>query len=116
MARTRGATSNLTLSRYSREALLLLGRLIRTERIKKQLGVEELAERAGISRSMMQRVERGDPSCNIGAVFETAAIVGVPLFEEESGRLSNRVREQANTLKLMPKAVRKSEVVVNDDF
>lgn len=116
MARKKGTTSNRTLSRYGEEALILLGQLIRSNRIKKKLGVEELANRAGISRRMMQRIERGDPSCNIGAVFETATIVDVPLFEEEPGRLTSRVKEQTEILRLMPKAVRKSEAVVNDDF
>jgi len=116
MTRKRGATTKQTLSRYSREALTLLGQLIRANRIKNKLGVEELANRVGISRDMLYRIERGDPRCNIGAVFEAAVIVGVPLFTEEPGRLSSHVQEQADILKLMPKAVRKTEVVVKDDF
>jgi len=116
MARTKGTTSKQTLSRYGREALTLLGQLIRTNRIKKKLSVEELADRAGISRSMMQRIERGDPSCGIGAVFETATIVGVSLFEEEQSRLSARIQEQSDILRLMPKTVHKSAVEVRDDF
>lgn len=116
MTRKRGATTKQTLSRYSREALTLLGQLIRANRIKKKLGVEELANRVGISRDMLYRIERGDPRCNIGAVFEAAMIVGVPLFTEEPGRLSSYVQEQTDILKLMPKAVRKAEVVVKDDF
>lgn len=116
MASTKGTASKATLSRHGREALTLLGQLIKANRIKRKLGVEELADRVGISRDMLYRIERGDPRCNIGAVFEAATIVGVPLFEEEPGRLSSRIREQSELLKLLPKAVRKSEVVVNDDF
>lgn len=116
MASTKGTASKATLSRHGREALTLLGQLIKANRVKRKLGVEELADRVGISRDMLYRIERGDPRCNIGAVFEAATIVGVPLFEEEPGRLSSRIREQSELLKLLPKAVRKSEVVVNDDF
>ena len=116
MANTRATANRSALSRNSREAITLLGQLIQANRIKRKIGVEELATRVGISRDMLYRIERGDPRCNIGAVFEAATIVGVPLFEEEPGRLSSRIREQAELLRLLPKAVRKSDAVVNDDF
>jgi DNA-binding XRE family transcriptional regulator len=44
---------------YSREAVALLACLIRTAR-KKKLTAQELADRAGISRGMLQRIEKGD--------------------------------------------------------
>ncbi len=116
MARTKGSTINRTLSRYGKEALNLLGQLIRANRIQQKLGVEELAERVGVSRAMIQRIERGDPRCGIGAVFEAAAVVGVPLFEEDISRLSMRLSEQSEKLALMPKTIRKSQTVVKDDF
>ncbi|MCF8467266.1 MAG: helix-turn-helix domain-containing protein [Sneathiella sp.] len=116
MARKKGSTATRTLSRYGREAVTLLGQLIRAGRIKHKLSVQELADRVGISRDMMQRIERGDPRCGIGAVFEAATIVGVPLFETEASRLSERVAEQGEKLRLMPKAVRKTQAVVKDDF
>ena len=70
-------------SRYSEEAARLLGQAIRLARIDRKLTVEELAERAGMSRGLVQRVERGDMGCAIGAVFEVAAIVGVRLFDAD---------------------------------
>lgn len=116
MARKKGSTTTRTFSRYGREAVTLLAQLIRAGRIKQKLSVQELADRVGISRDMMQRIERGDPRCGIGAVFEAATIVGTPLFEEEASRLSERVAEQGEKLQLMPKAVRKTQTVVKDDF
>ena len=77
-------TSARTYSRYAREAVTLLGNLIRVNRIELRLSVQELAERVGISRDMMQRIEQGDPRCGIGLVIEAAAIVGVPLFGADS--------------------------------
>ncbi len=68
-------------SRYSHDALALLGQLIREGRLAKSPTTAELATRAGISRALLQRIERGDPGCAIGAVFEAAAICGVALFE-----------------------------------
>lgn len=103
-------------SRYGREAVVVLGQLIRINRIERKLSVAQLAERVGVSRDMMQRIELGDPRCGIGAVFEAAAICGVPLFEEDRSRLSTRVAEQEEKLRLLPKSVRKTKTMVKDDF
>ena len=105
-----------TYSRYGREAVIVLGQLIRINRIERKLSVAQLAERAGASRDLMQRIEKGDPRCGIGIVFEAAAIVGVPLFEEEFGRLTMRVDEQKEKLRLLPKSIRGAKTAVKDDF
>ncbi|MCP1674356.1 transcriptional regulator with XRE-family HTH domain [Natronocella acetinitrilica] len=68
---------------YSEEAVRLLGEAIRQGRIARRMTAEELAERAGVSRGLVQRAERGEMGCTIGAVFELAAIAGVPLFEAD---------------------------------
>ena len=85
-------------SRYAREAAELLGRMIRTARTGRALTVADLAERAGVSRGLVQRIERGDPGCSIGAVFEAAAIVGVRLFDADpsgpSGAIGARRRDR----------------------
>lgn len=105
-----------TYSRYGREAIVVLGQLIRTHRIERKLSVAQLAERVGASRDLMRRIEQGDPRCGIGLVFEAAAIVGVPLFEEDRGRLTMRMTEQEEKLRLLPKSIRKNRTVVKDDF
>ena len=110
------STMTRTYSRYGREAVVVLGQRIRINRIERKISVAQLAERAGVSRDMMQRIEQGDPRCGIGFVFEAAAICGVPLFEEDRGRLSMRVTEQDEKLRLLPKSIRKTRTVVKDDF
>lgn len=105
-----------TYSRYSLQALTLLGALLRAARIEQKLGLLALAERAGISRDMLRRIEKGDPRCEIGVVFELAAILGVPLFEPELGALHKRSREVADRLALLPKAVQAPQGEVKDDF
>jgi hypothetical protein len=69
-----------------------------------------------ISRSLLQRIERGDPGCSIGAVFEVAAICGVPLFESDARLLTQQLGRQQEKMALMPKAIRHGKQVVNDDF
>jgi transcriptional regulator with XRE-family HTH domain len=103
-------------SRYTQTALELLGQAIRAERISGRMTAEQVALRAGISRSLLQRIEKGDPGCAIGAAFEVAAIVGVPLFADDPADLATLSRASGEKLTLMPKAVRQPRKVVKDDF
>ncbi len=105
-----------TYSRTSQQALRLLGALLRAARIEKKMGTQALAERAGISRDLLRRIEKGDPRCEIGVVFELAAILGVTLFEPELGTLQARTREVQSRLALLPKAVHAPDDEVKDDF
>lgn len=103
-------------SQYSLDALALLGQLIREGRLAKSLTTSDLSTRAGISRSLLQRIERGDPGCSIGAVFEVATICGVPLFESDARSLAERLALHREKLVLLPKAVRVGARTVQDDF
>lgn len=103
-------------SRYGREAVLLLGQSIRRSRIEKKLTVADLAIRAGISRGLMQRIEKGDPGCGIGPVFETAAIVGIRLFEADLAGLSAMTAATESALTLLPRTVRTTRPEIDDDF
>lgn len=105
-----------TYSRYNLNALELMGNLIREGRIAANLTTESLAQRAGISRSLLQRIEKGDPGCAIGSVFEVAAIVGIPLFEADNKALTTRLSYSTEKRALLPKAVRPSGKAVKDDF
>jgi transcriptional regulator with XRE-family HTH domain len=101
---------------YSRHACSLLGQLIRQTRIEKKLTIEELAERAGISRGLVARIEKGDLGCAIGAVFETAAVVGVRLFDADQTTIDAQISTSKAMLTLLPKRVRNSTGPVKDDF
>ena len=105
-----------TYSRYSRDASALLGGLIRTARQERRLTAQEVADRAGISRGLLQRIEKGDLKCEIGAVFEVATIVGVKLFDADEATLVKHLRQTEDKLALLPKSVRKKTKAVHDDF
>jgi transcriptional regulator with XRE-family HTH domain len=116
---------NRAYSRYGLEAIALLGQMIRAGRIQRRITGEEMASRMGISRALLQRIEKGDPGCGIGAVFEAAAIAGVPLFETDRGRATvdadrERVSAQraalSEMLTLLPKTARKPRRTIKDDF
>jgi transcriptional regulator with XRE-family HTH domain len=104
------------LSRQAAEALRLLGQLIKSARLERKMTGADLAQRAGISRVLLQRIERGTPSCSIGAVFEVAVILGVPLFEAEKSALTARLRQVEDRLALLPKTARPTTGKVDDDF
>lgn len=56
-------------SRYADEAAELLGTAIRNARIERKLTIADVAERAGISRGLVTRIEKGEMGCSIGAAF-----------------------------------------------
>ena len=76
----------------------------------------ELAERAGVARSTLQRIERGDPRVEIGLVFEAAVLTGVPIFEPDATTLAMQIEQMQDMLALMPAHIRKSRRDVDDNF
>jgi transcriptional regulator with XRE-family HTH domain len=103
-------------SRYGREAAELLGLMIHHARVERELTISEVAERAGLSRGLVHRIENGAMGCAIGAVFEVAAIVGVPLFDAGPTTLTKHLAMARDKLTLLPKAVRPSPKAVKDEF
>ncbi len=103
-------------SRYSRDAAQLLGQMIRLGRMNRKLTLAELAERAGVSRGLIQRIERGDMGCAIGAVFEVATIVGIGLFDADQSTLTASISSNRQTLTLLPESARTSRKAIKDDF
>lgn len=94
----------------------LLGLSIRAARKENGISEAELAERAGVSRGVVQRVEKGDLSCGVGTVFELAYIVGIQLLDLDNQGLSQQISQVENKLTLLPKAIHQSSKVINDDF
>lgn len=109
-------TGNKIYSRYAREAAELLGLMIHNARIERALTVAEVAERAGISRGLVHRIEKGEMGSSIGAAFEVAAIVGLRLFEAEPTTLTRHLSTERHKLSLLPKAVRPVAQEAKDEF
>ncbi len=105
-----------TYSRYTKDAVSLLGGLIRAARKEQKRKTQTLADQAGISRNLLYRIETGDPSCAIGVVFEVATLLGIQLFEMEPNALTRYRRQTEEKLALLPKAIHDSTKDFNDDF
>ena len=103
-------------SRYSREAAELLGLMIHNARIEHGLTVTDVAERAGFSRGLVHRIEKGEMGSSIGAAFEVAAIVGLRLFEAGPTTLTRYLSMERDKLTLLPQSARTGTTKVKDDF
>lgn len=103
-------------SRYARDATELLGLMIRSARIERNLTIAEVAERAGISRGLVHRIEKGEMGSSIGATFELAAIVGLRLFEAKPTKLTQHLSIERDKATLLPQSVRTGTTRVKDDF
>jgi len=103
-------------SHYAKDAATLLGQLIRKARLEQKITTEELADRAGMSRGLLRRVENGDLGCTIGAVFEAAAVLGVRLFDADERTISADLQSNKAIMTLLPKAIRAPQVKPDDDF
>jgi ribosome-binding protein aMBF1 (putative translation factor) len=103
-------------SRYTTDAVKLLGKLIRLARKERKISVGDLADRAGIARSTLQRIEQGDLKCEIGLVFEVATIVNIKLFDADSNLLTMQIERADDKIALLPKTIRKTTKRVDDNF
>jgi transcriptional regulator with XRE-family HTH domain len=105
-----------TYSHYAVEAAVLMGEQIKLGRKQRQWSEMNLAERAGISRATLQKIENGEMSCAIGLVFEVATLVGVKLFEPDSLPLSRHIEHTRDKIALLPQRIRATKKAVRDDF
>jgi len=103
-------------SRITKQALSILGKRIKVGRTERGLTAAELAERAGITRKTLRRIEHGEPGSEVGIVFEVAALVGVRLFDHDGRILQMHHARLDEKLTLLPRSVRPSGTEVDDDF
>ncbi len=61
-----------------RRSLAKLGTDLTTARRKRQLTVEMMAERVGVSKTTYLKIEKGDPSASMGAYAMALFVLGFP--------------------------------------
>jgi len=57
--------------------LALMGEQIRLARLRRKISVDTVTNRAGVSRSTVWKVEKGDPSVSIGAYTRVLNAIGM---------------------------------------
>lgn len=105
-----------TYSKYVQEAAVLMGEQIKLGRKQRRWSEKNLAERAGISRATLQKIENGEMSCAVGLVFEVATLVGIKLFESDNMRLSKHIEHTRDKIALLPQRMKVTKKAVRDDF
>ncbi len=105
-------------SRYTKDAAILLGKGIKLARKARKFTARDFAERVGISRITLQKIEKGDLKCGLGIVLEAAALAGVKLFDVDParGNFAAHLESVNDKLALLPKSIRKRRQEVDDDF
>jgi transcriptional regulator with XRE-family HTH domain len=104
----------LSYSPIALEATEILGARIKLARKGRRLTVAQLAERVGVSRVTIQKIERCDPTVAIGTMFEAATLLGVVLFHAEPERRRIEALRVNDLLALLPETVRVTKR--DDDF
>jgi len=103
-------------SKTTQQAIKLLGREIKLARKARGWPETELAERAGIARSTIQRIEQGDASVSLGLAFEVATLVGIKLFDADKDDLRRALKAADERIALLPKHTHYRKRTVEDDF
>jgi transcriptional regulator with XRE-family HTH domain len=97
-------------------AARILGQQLAAARRRQRRTAAEVAERAGITRVTLRRVERGDPAIALGIFFEVATVLSVPLFGAEGRDLAELAAHGERELALLPARVDVRTGEVDDDF
>ena len=103
-----------------REAIVELGRLVAAARRERRFTQQELAERVGVGRMTIHRLERGAPEVALGTYLTAAWVLGLPVLtfadfaasrhESAVGLYLRRLAEQ------LPRRVRAAAEEPDDAF
>jgi transcriptional regulator with XRE-family HTH domain len=93
----------------------LLGARLRVARLRRGWSEMELAERAGISRTTLKRIERGEPAVALGFALECFAVLGLSLSGGPAGETREQLERARLELETLPKRIRSGDVA-DDDF
>jgi len=70
-------SKKLYLSIPAKKALSKLGKDIRDARLRRRIGTELMAERAGFSRITLNKIEKGDSGVSMGAYVSALFVLGM---------------------------------------
>jgi len=90
-----GAAAAAAVARDDRWPVRLVGQRLRDARRRRSLTLEDVASAAGVTRSFVSAVERGETSPSIGSLYRLCEALGIgmsSLFEDMGGAESSVVR------------------------
>ncbi|MDN3203779.1 helix-turn-helix transcriptional regulator [Algoriphagus sediminis] len=71
------ANSSPSLLPKQARLLSMVGEQIKLARLRRKLSSEQVAERSGIGRSTLVRIEKGDPGVSIGNILNVLKVLGL---------------------------------------
>ncbi len=77
------SSENRSYTEFTTESILLWGQMIKLARKQRGMSETDLAMRANITRSTLNRIERGNLDVGVGLFFEAATLVGLKLFDTD---------------------------------
>jgi len=66
----------ILLPKHNRN-MIRMGERFKLARLRRQLSLEQIAERAGIAKSTLWRIEKGDPGVALGNYYQVLIILGL---------------------------------------
>ena len=103
-----------------RETLKEMGELIACARKEKRWTQAELAQRIGVNRMTVVRIEKGAPEVATGWYFTAAWLLGLPILTWQAmgeGRSDTVVGDLLTKLKKsLPSTVRRHKKTIDNDF
>ncbi len=109
-------SSQTALSISTVNVLRVFGEMIQVARRERRMSQQSLAERIGVSRQTVSAIEKGDSKVSVGAVFEAATVVGVPLLAESKKDLQQLSTVVSGLASLLPERTHNRKVEIDDDF
>ena len=104
-------------SRATKDTMSYLGRLIKLARVEHSMMAQELADRVGISRGLLQRIESGNLRVTMAPVIETCFVLGIPVLGCDKKHINSLSMMLSYMNKLFPGSIRhSSKNAVQDDF
>jgi transcriptional regulator with XRE-family HTH domain len=102
-------------SRTTTETARHVGDRVRLGRVDRRWTAQELADRLGVSRATIRKIESGDPTVGLGVAIEACVLVGAPLLAgDEERRPRDRGGDVARSA-VAPQRVR-ARKDIDDDF
>jgi DNA-binding XRE family transcriptional regulator len=105
-----------SISKITVIAISNLGLMIKNCRLERGISQQDLADRLNVSRFTIMAIEKGDPKVAVGAVFEAAYIIGIPLMGGEMEGLKSLSLNLAKVSTVLPKRAPKNAAEPDDDF
>lgn len=69
--------NNISILPKGVRLLATMGEQIKLARLRRKISAEQVAERAGISRSTLWQIEKGIPTVAMGAYFQVLFVMGL---------------------------------------